>query len=58
MHLPELDPDAVLGFIASHPGTAVVVRQGTVGLLPEALRTLVERAPFRPQVTGLTLACF
>ena len=58
MHLPGLDPDAVPGFIASHPGTAVVVRLGTVGLLPEALRTLVERAPFRPQVTGLTLVCF
>jgi hypothetical protein len=58
MHLPELDPVTVPAFIQAHPGAAVVLKTVGVGFLAPPLRDLMERAPHRPPIEGLTLACF
>lgn len=59
MHLPELDPGAVVGFIETHPGTVVIMRWEYTKVIPLDLQDLLARVPFNAQLDGgLTVACF
>lgn len=59
MHLPELDPGAVVGFIETHPGTVVVMRWEYTRVIPVDLQDLLAHAPFNGRLDGgLKVACF
>jgi hypothetical protein len=59
MHLPELDPGAIVGFIATHPDTAVIMRWEYAKAIPLDLQALLARASIKAQLDGgLTVACF
>lgn len=59
MHLPELDPGAVDGFIESHPGTVVMIRGESAELSPPDLQERLAKAPFKVRLDGrLLVACF
>jgi hypothetical protein len=60
MQLPELDPAAVVGFIKTHPGAALIVRGEYITRIPLELQEwMAQHASLRLQMDGgLTLACF
>jgi uncharacterized membrane protein len=59
MHLPELDPGAVVGFIETHPKTAFIMRWEYTNVIPHDLQDLLTHASFSANLDGgLTLACF
>ncbi|HEY0425350.1 MAG TPA: glycosyltransferase family 39 protein [Rhodopila sp.] len=59
MHLPELDPGAIIEFIETHPGTAVIMRWEYREVIPLDLQTLLAHAPTKARLDGgLTVACF
>ena len=59
MHLPELEPGSVVAFIASHPGSVVIMRGEYAQVIPGELQDLLARAPLNAQLDGdLTVACF
>jgi mannosyltransferase len=60
MQLPELDPAAVVGFIKTHPGAALIVRGEYTTRIPLELQEwMAQHASLRLQMDGgLTLACF
>ena len=58
MHLPEIDPGAVEGFIREHPGTAVILRDENFDRMPPEFRMMVTQAPVSASLPGLHVACF
>jgi len=59
MHLPELDSDAVTGFIANHPGSMVILRSESIPVLQPDLRRALATAPLNTRLDGdLAVACF
>jgi len=59
MHLPELNPAAVVPFIGSHPGAVIIMREEYARAIPRALQERIAEAPFNAVLDGgLTVACF
>jgi 4-amino-4-deoxy-L-arabinose transferase-like glycosyltransferase len=58
MHLPEIDPAAVVASIRQHPGTAVILHGDSRERMPEDFRSMVAQASFSATLAGLTVACF
>jgi len=59
MHVSEIDPASVAGFIEAHPGTVVVLRQEYAKLIPTDFQDLLGHAPFQARLDGdLTVGCF
>ena len=59
MHLPELEPSAVVRFIETYPNTVVIVPWEYAKVIPPDLQDRLANAPFTAQLGGgLMMACF
>ncbi len=59
MHLPELEPGAVVKFIETHPDTVVILPGEYAQTIPAGLQDRLAHAPFMARLSGgLAMACF